>query len=126
MDFLGGPTLTNEHASLTARTVSDPTIQNLNAYSFHTYGKSGSALQTSIKTLSGQVNYAHTPSSSPLPVVITEHAAHTAASWDGMQSTAESPFEASRLASQLLRVGSAGFTSYMFKARLWLGCLSWS
>ena len=52
-----------------------------------------------------------------LPIVVTEHAAHTSGSWNGLPSTADSSFEASRLGSQLIRAAVGGYETYIFKAR---------
>lgn len=50
-------------------------------YSFHTYGKTGASLNSTVSGLVTSVNAVHTPASSPLPVSVTEHASHTASSW---------------------------------------------
>lgn len=68
----------------------------------HTYGKTGQQLFSTLSGLNTSVNAIRTPASRPLPIVVTEHASHTAADWNGIQSTADNDFEASRLASQLL------------------------
>ena len=50
--------------------------------------------------------------------VVTEHAAHTSGSWgSGIPSTADDPFEASRLASQMARGLGQGYSQYIFKVR---------
>lgn len=74
----------------------------LQAYSYHTYGKTGQQIYQTTAGLYTSVNAVHTPASSPLRVVITEHASHTAADWTSIASTCDNDFEASRLGSQLL------------------------
>jgi hypothetical protein len=43
------------------------------------------------------------------PLVVTEHAAHTSGSWNSLPSNADFNFEATRLASQLIRAALNGF-----------------
>ena len=53
------------------------------------------------------------------PVIITEFNAHTAADWDQIKSTSDDPFEASRLASQIVNLVTSGSPSiYVFKFSL--------
>jgi hypothetical protein len=50
-----------------------------------------------------------------LPIYTTEHASKTASSWNLAPSSSDDYFEASRLASQLLWMGSYGLEQYVFK-----------
>ena len=78
----------------------------MHAYSFHTYGKTGAQLTSTVNGLLSAIAAAHVPGPGgppSLPLYITEHAAHTSGDWNGLPSTADSPFEASRLGSQVLR-----------------------
>lgn len=50
-----------------------------------------------------------------LPYAVTEHASHTTANFNSMQTTGDVYFEASRLGSQILFNAVSGFESYIFK-----------
>jgi hypothetical protein len=110
---------------------------NSQGYSFHSYGKTGHQLQASVNTNLGQgIN--NPPSGSPqlhddapevlgalsgsnnvgfLPVLTTEHQAHTNSQWNTLMSNGDSPFEASRLTNQIMSQAALGYESYIFKAR---------
>ena len=81
----------------------------------HSYGKTGQQLSSTLSAVTGNVSAVHTPVSAPLPVIVTEHASHTAASWSSIASTTDTDFEASRLASQLLWASQSGIETYVFK-----------
>lgn len=71
-----------------------------------TDGKTGAQFTQSIRDLNTSVNeaYVRTPNSSALlPVAITEHAVRTSGTWTSTPSTTDANYEASRLASQLIR-----------------------
>ncbi len=44
-----------------------------------------------------------------LPVLTTEHQAHTNSQWNTLVSNGDSPFEASRLANQIMSQASLGY-----------------
>ncbi len=46
-----------------------------------------------------------------MPVLVTEHQSHTNAVWSTLSSNCDSPFEASRLANQILSNAQFGFES---------------
>jgi hypothetical protein len=115
--YFGAPTLRNEHMRFPASAnVVDASWSNLQAYSYHSYGKDGKLLATETADLATAVNAARSGAeATPLRVAITEHAAMPASSWNADASTADDYYQASRLASQLLNVGSYGQSSYIFK-----------
>ena len=85
-------------------------FSNMNAYSFHSYGKSGSSLAEDIRYLQNSIN------NSSLPVIITEHNSHTSSDWNTINSTPDDDFEASRLASQIINLIQSNVKShYIFK-----------
>lgn len=123
--YLGGPSVANEHTVFGPQPWgTDLTIQNMHAYSVHTYGKTGAQFTQLLGNLDQGVAGNHTtgtPTGTPpvtytkLPVVVTEHAAHTSGSWNGLLSNADASFEASRLASQVIRGAIGGYEVYIFK-----------
>ena len=84
-------------------------------------GKTGQQFAATLSGLATSVAATHTDTSAgrlypALPVVVTEHAAHTSGDWGStIPSTTDAPFEASRLASQMARGMVAGVESYIFK-----------
>jgi hypothetical protein len=52
-----------------------------------------------------------------MPVLLTAHQAHTNDNWNALSSNCDSPFEASRLANQILSQAILGYESYIFKVR---------
>ena len=118
-------TVQYEHAAFpvsSARGVAAPSFsaarQNMNALSVHSYGKTGLELLTLglgfVPLIAGnRSRLAGDPD--VLPYSITEHAAHTTASWNSVPTTGDVFFEASRLGSQLLLNAAAGFETYIFK-----------
>jgi hypothetical protein len=90
-----------------------PTWYNAQAFSWHSYGKTGHALLLSTQSLAASVTSLQ--SSPAVPVLTTEHQSHTNGQWNAYASNTDSPFEASRLANQVISMASAGFDAYMFK-----------
>ena len=90
------------------------TWQNSQLLSWHSYGKTGHALLLATQAYVTSLAAFNNPSAN-VPVVTTEHQAHTNGQWNGYSSTVESPFEASRLGNQLISMASGGFDSYVFK-----------
>ena len=90
--------------------------------SLHTYGKTGAQFTQTISGLLASVASVHTPATgaaaiATLPLIVTEHAAHTSGDWNSLPSNADANFEASRLASQLARAAAGGQETYIFKVR---------
>ena len=113
--YFGGPTVAAEHLLFPPSAgVRNSSWLNLQAYSYHSYGKEGGTLAKDTAALSGLVNGAH-DGPAPLPVLTTEHASKTASSWNLVDSTSDDGFEASRLASQLIWMASYGLETYTFK-----------
>ena len=117
--YLGNATVANARTRWPGYS-QDPALANMDVYSLHSYGKlgnqllaTGSALTTSIAEAWAAVTPAG--GAPPPPLVVTEHAAHTGAAWNGIPSTADDDFEAARLASQLVFMASAGYETYVFK-----------
>ena len=94
-------------------------LQNMNVFSLHSYGKTGFQLyQLGYQTASAIANARPQPvATSPLtlPYAVTEHAAHTTVVWDATNSHADTDFESSRLAGQILYQMLNGFEAYIFK-----------
>ena len=108
---------------------------NSQGYSFHSYGKTGHQLQASVNGVLGQgINNPPPPTpqlhdDSPdvlaalegtnnvgfMPVLTTEHQAHTNSQWNTLMSNGDSPFEASRLTNQIISQAALGYESYIFK-----------
>jgi hypothetical protein len=92
---------------------------NLQALSFHSYGKSGSQLSqqaaamAAVLTTPGPMQ--HTATSTPLPVIITEHASLTSGNWQQQGDNSDYQYHAARLAAQLLYCAASGFETYVFK-----------
>lgn len=101
--------------------VTSPAYSNMQAYSWHSYGKTGFNLQGAGSSQNGVGFQAagiaayHTPSSTRLPVIVTEHASHTGSDWDGFWSSSDDGFEAARLANQLVWASQNGIETYSFK-----------
>jgi hypothetical protein len=73
------------------------------------YGKEGDDLAKATKGLIDLVNTVRTSHGGPLvPIYTTEHASKTASSWNLAPSSSDDYFEASRLACQLMWMGSYG------------------
>lgn len=89
------------------------------AFSLHSYGKEGYALWQTGNATNVSVQATRTtpiPASQPtLPFVVTEHAAHTTATWNTLTTNPDTYYEAARLASQMLFMASNGWESYVFK-----------
>ena len=108
--YLGATTVNNWQTQFPGNTA-NASLANMNAYSFHSYGKLGYELYATAKTLKGNVS-AVIPGT---PVVITEHQSHTNGDWVSIPTTADNDFEAARLAAQLAATAIAGFETYAFK-----------
>jgi hypothetical protein len=50
-----------------------------------------------------------------IPVLTTEHQAHTNSQWNTLMSNGDAPFEASRLANQIVSQAALGYEAYIFK-----------
>jgi hypothetical protein len=82
----------------------------MNAYTFHSYGKSGSSLAEDIKYLQNSID------NSSIPIIITEHNSHTSSDWNTINSTPDSDYEATKLASQIINIIQSNVKShYVFK-----------
>lgn len=93
--------------------VSNASWFNAQIFSWHSYGKTGpSLLQAAQAQQTGVQSLQSVPA---VPVMATEHQSHTNGNWNGYASNTNMPFEASRLASQLINMASGGFDSYIFK-----------
>ena len=89
-----------------------PSWANSQAYSWHSYGKTGHALLLGNQGLQASLAALPTPITG-IPLFTTEHQSHTNGDWNGYNSTVESPFEASRLANQLVSMAAGGYDSYV-------------
>ena len=124
--YLGMSSMQLEHAAFPAVTqlaaslnVTAAGVQNMNVFSIHTYGKTGWELQKlAVGDVAGMAAARASPVPALLPTVpwaVTEHAAHTTATWNTLSSTADTDYEAARLGGQLLylvQVGGAGGPSF--------------
>jgi len=115
--FYGNITVLNEHTIFPPyATVRNLSWYNLQGYSYHNYGKSGAQLAADTYSLLQQVQSSHdSVHAAPLPIQVTEHAAHTSASWASLTTTSDDILEASRLASQILYTAAYGYENYIFK-----------
>ena len=81
-------------------------LQNMNAFSLHSYGKTGFQMFQLGSQTAAQIAAVRPPlgPSSPavIPYVVTEHAAHTTAQWNPIASTSDINYEAARLGTQIL------------------------
>jgi hypothetical protein len=113
----GNITVFNEHTQWPPfQNKKSLTWYNLQAYSYHTYGKDGVQMGTESSALIAQVNAVHDALFAPaLPMHITEHASHTSTDWKLLPSSTDDPLEASRLAMQIMIQAKYGFESYIFK-----------
>jgi hypothetical protein len=119
--FFGKPTIANLQLRFPPyANVTDPTWSNMQAYSYHSYGKEGYDLAKSTKELIQLVNNNH--DRADMPIYTTEHASKTASSWNLAESSSDDYFEASRLASQLLWMSMYGLESYVFKMSSTVRC----
>jgi hypothetical protein len=80
--------------------VTNASWNNAQAFSWHSYGKTGKQLQTA--AAAAQTMLAGFGLSS-VPVYATEHQAATNANWNTYQANVDSPYMASRLAQQVRR-----------------------
>lgn len=110
--YLGAQTLALRNASFppwlpsgAATGATSAALDNVGALSVHSYGKTGWEL--------GRL--ANGSASAGVPFAVTEHAAHTTAAWNSIDTTADTPFEAARLAGQLVYMAAGGWESYVFK-----------
>jgi hypothetical protein len=76
----------------------DAAAGNFNVYSYHRYDASGPQ-HAAIAALYGST--VALAAGKPLPLFVTEMNAHTAAIWEGLPTSSDSPAEVSRMASQL-------------------------
>ena len=112
--FFGEPTIQAERTRYPASSgVQNASWSNLQAYSYHSYGKDGAALASDALGLAATVAAARTAGA--LPLAVTEHAAKTSSTWNGDGTTAEDASMASRLAAQLIALSKAGIDGYTFK-----------
>jgi hypothetical protein len=113
-----GLSVANEHSLFGTGNVTTG-YSNMQALSFHSYGKSGSQLSQQAAAMAAVLAtpgpMQHTPVSTPLPVVITEHASLTSGNWQQQGDNSDYQYHAARLAAQLLYCASSGFETYVFK-----------
>ena len=85
----------------------------MNAFSLHSYGKTGLELFQLANSTQVAIDAARQApvTQAKIPFIITEHAAHTTASWNSLSTTQDTPAEASRLAAQLLYMTSGAMTA---------------
>ena len=108
--YYGAETVSNEHtmfppqgSGAVSPYSTSASLQNMNAFSLHTYGKQGYAIWQLGNFTMYSINASRVPPVNvALPYAVTEHAAHTTASWNGYATTADTYYEASRLGAQLL------------------------
>jgi len=115
--YYGNITVRNEHTLFPPFANNrNSSWYNLNGYSYHNYGKAGSTLGTDTYGLLQQVLSVHdTSHAPPLPIQVTEHAAHTSSSWTSLSTSSDDILEASRLASQVLLSAKYGFENFIYK-----------
>ena len=100
----GAPTASNSSLGSGTQSASQ---QNLDAFSVHSYGKTGAGLSslgssTALAIATLRAENTITPTLPVIPYAVTEHAAHTTATFNNISTTGDTPFEASRLAAQML------------------------
>ena len=106
---LGNPSLWNNNVTFPYYLgVQNASWDNFDAFSVHSYGKTGQQLYQYGKELNSGV-----PSS--MPVHITEHQAHTNSAWNSIATTGDTYLEASRLASQIIWTTSIAVNTWIFK-----------
>ena len=126
--YFAGQTIANEHLTFPPQANGNvSTWYNGQAMSYHSYGKSGHQLAQTTTTMWQGANYYHDETGvaasgistnlATMPVLVTEHQSHTNGNWNLLSSNCDSPFEASRLANQILSNAILGYESYIFKAR---------
>jgi hypothetical protein len=107
LEFFGKPTMDNIHTLFPPYAgVKNASWFNVQAYSYHSYGKEGYDLGKATTALINLVNAAQ--DGPPLPIYTTEHASKTASSWNLALSSSDDQFEASRLASQVIHMAVFG------------------
>jgi hypothetical protein len=106
-----GVSITNEHLQFPNSLGMASNYSNLQSYSYHSYGKSGSQLMQTATSVQAELAVMR-PGEQPIPVVITEHASNTSGSWQMDGTNSDMYFHASRLGAQLLSVASAGIETY--------------
>jgi hypothetical protein len=89
-----------------ATAASDPAWSNQDAYSWHSYGKTGAQLRTSYNDLIASL--ASDNASDLAPIWLTEHQSKTSGSWDDVNTTTDFASEASRVASQVMYMAMVG------------------
>lgn len=116
----GETTVTNEHLLFPPYLNRvNSSWYNLQAYSYHSYDKTGATQGTDTATVQNDVASVHDSThAAPLPVHVTEHAAHTAANFAPLNLTTDDVLPASRLASQILIQAKYGIESILFKTTM--------
>ena len=105
--YMGQLSVVNEHLSFPPfQNVVSPSTQNMMAFSLHSYGKTSSQIASLGAKTAAAVAANRSlplPAAYPLlPYAVTEHSSHTTASFSTLNSTYDTPYEASRLAAQIL------------------------
>ncbi len=89
---------------------------NMHMYSFHSYGKTGADLKSDFEYIQASVDSDNRLNSPRIPVIITEHNSRSSSNWNEVSSTADDPYEASKLASQMINLIKARIhTHIIFK-----------
>lgn len=68
----------------------------------HRYGKSGSSLNATMFNIAGNISITHTPSTTKLPVVLTEYSVHTSSAWSQLTTTTDTDTEMEDIATQTM------------------------
>lgn len=116
--YFGQATVANEHAPYPAGAAVTGGVQNMNAFSLHSYGKTGYGLMQLGNGTAAGIAAARVPAAgapATLPYTVTEHAPHTTATWTTLQTSLDDNFEASRLGAQILYQAMFGWETYIFK-----------
>lgn len=120
--YFGAITVANEHLNFPPyQNTYSASTQNAMAISQHSYGKTGYALralgQGAVAGIAANRTQPFPAAYPTLPYVLTEVAAHTTGTFDGLATTYDTNFEASRLGGQLIGQALDGWDTYVFKVR---------
>jgi hypothetical protein len=97
-----------------AATEPDPHWHNMDTYSYHAYEKTGAELAEVYRNLTDTIK-TESPGQ-PIPVILTEHNAHLASTWNSLPTTPDTFGEASRIANQIVALAESGMAShFIFK-----------
>ena len=109
--ILSEVTILNRHLDVPAiEGMTDASISNFDAFSFTSFGLSGTDMLTQAQFFKSSVENSL---QDPLDVYVTAHAAHSAESWNSLETNADTPSDAAILASQLMHSAANGFSTFV-------------